>query len=155
MAWVMYREFKVSQLDGTSPNTPIDFDTDKIHLLLLDSGSTIDQTDEDVADIIAGASDSEVSGTNYARKVISSVTVTSSAGTVTVDGSDPSAYAQSGSGFSDAKYAILYKGTHLSPASDVLASCPVIASYTFSANQNNKSGSLTLQFSAAGIFTLA
>ena len=155
MAWVIYNQFKVSQLDGTSPNTPIDFDSDKIHLMLLDSGSTIDQTDEDLADALVGGSDSEVSGTNYARKVISSVTVVSSAGTVTVDGNDPTAFAQSASGFSDALYAILYKGDNSVPASDTAASSPLIASYTFASSQNNVSGSLTLQFSAAGIFTLA
>lgn len=155
MAWVMYREFKVSQLDGTSPNTPIDFDTDKIHLMLLDHGSTIDQTDEDITDVLAGASDSELTETNYARKVISSVTTSSSAGTVTVDGNDPSVYTQHASGFNDAEFAILYKGTAASPASDVEASSPVIASYTFTSSQSNKSGNLTLQFSAAGIFTLA
>lgn len=146
----MYREFKVSQLDATSPNTPIDFDTDVIQILLLDGGSALDQADEDVADIIAGGSDSEVTGTNYARKVISSVTVVSSAGTVTVDGNDPTAYAQHSSGFNDAEFAILYKNV-----SSVDGNSPLVASYTFASSQNNVSGSLTLQFSAAGIFTLA
>jgi len=158
MAWVMYNQFKLSQLDDTGANaqTPVDFETDKIHLLLLDAGSTIDQADQDVTDIIAGASDSEVTGTNYARKVISSVLATLSGVTVTVDGSNPSQYAQhAGSGFNDAKYAILYKGDNSVPASDTAASSPVIASYTFTSNLNNTSGNLSLAFSAAGIFTLA
>ncbi len=123
--------------------------------MLLDSGSTIDEGDQDVTDIIAGASDSEVTGTNYARKVISSCDATLSSVTITVDGNDPSAFAQHASGFNDAKYAILYKGDNSAPASDTAASSPVIASYTFASSQNNVSGSLTLQFSAAGIFTLA
>ena len=160
MAWVMYYNFKKGQLDGagTHGKYPVDFDTDMIRLMLLDSGSTADKADVDVQDAIAGASDSEVAGTNYARKAISSVTASSSAGTITVDGNDPSVYAVSGSGFNDAKHVILYKGQNASIGSDASsdASNVLIAYNTFASSQSNKSGSLTIQFSSAsGIFTLA
>ena len=160
MAWVIYYPLKTGQLDGadTHAKYPVDFNTDMIRLMMLDGGSAVSKSDTDVTDILAGGSDSEVTGTNYARKEISSVTVSSSAGTVTVDGNDPSVYAQSGSGFNDAKHVILYKGQKSAIASDPSsdASNVLIAYNTFTSSQSNKSGSLTIQFSSAsGIFTLA
>ena len=118
--------------------------------MLLDDGSTIDQADIDVADIIAGASDSEVSGTNYARKSITSVDAVLSGNNVDVNCtmSSPS-YAVDGSGFNDAKHAILYKFDTNDDSS------PVIAYNTFTSNLNNTSVSLTLQFSSSNIFTLS
>jgi len=152
MAWVMYHQFKKGQLDGADTHSkfPVDFNTDTLRLLLLVNTSTIDQNDVDVADVIAGASDNEPTETGYARKSITSVTVTNSAGTITVDANDPSAYSQSSSGFNDARYAVLYK------FSTADASSPVIASYNFGTDKGNIAGTLTLQFStSSGIFTLA
>ena len=151
MAWVFYKNFKLGQLDSAiHASAPIDFDTDTIRLMLLDDGSTIDQTDIDVADIIAGASDTEVTGTNYARKSITSVDAVLSGNNVDVNTtmSSPS-FAVHTSGFNDAKHAVLYKFV----AAD--ASSPVIAYNTFTSNLNNTSGSLTLQFSSSNIFTLS
>ncbi len=152
MAWVFYKTFKKGQLDaaGTHPNHPVDFDTNTLRLMLLTSTTTIDQSDVDVADVISGASDTEVSGTNYARKSITSIALAYSGNNVKVNTTmaDPS-YAQHASGFNNAKHAVLYK------FSTADASSPVIASYTFSSNQNNTSGTLTLQFSSSNIFTLS
>lgn len=157
MAWVFYKNFKKGQLDaaGTHATYPVDFDTDNIGLLLLDSGTTIDQSDVDVADLIAGASDSEVSGSNYARKAITAIALAFSGNNVKVNTtmSDPS-YAQHASGFNNAKHAVLYKG-NTSIGSETDASSPIIAYYTFSTVQNNTSGTLTLQFSSSNIFTLS
>ena len=151
MAWVFYKNFKLGQLDSAiHANAPVDFDTDTIRLMLLDSGSTIDQEDVDVADIIAGASDTEVTGTNYARKSITSVDAVLSGNNVDVNTtmSSPS-FAVHASGFNDAKHAVLYKFS----TND--ASSPIIAYNTFTSNLNNTSGSLTLQFSSSNIFTLS
>ena len=149
MAWVMYDKFIQGQLDGSSqPNAFIDFNGDTIVLLLVDStNATTKASDEDIADAIAGST--EVTGSNYARKTLSSVTVTLSSNTVTIDASDPAAYSQHASGFSDARYAIIAED----PGSD--ASSPLVCYADLGANKNNKSGSLTLQFSASGIFTVA
>ena len=149
MAWVMYDKFIQGQLDGSSqPNAFIDFNGDTIVLLLVDSSNVpAKATDEDIADAIAGST--EVTGTNYARKTLASVTVTLSANTVTIDANDPAAYSQHASGFSDARYAIIAED----PGAD--ASSPLVCYADLGANKNNKSGSLTLQFSASGIFTVA
>lgn len=149
MAWVAYHKWKQGQMDAASqPSAPVDFNTDDIRLLLLTSGATPTvATDEDVADAIA--SSGEVTGSEYARKALAGEAITLSSGTVTFDASDPAAYSQSASGFSDARYAVLYKHN----ASD--ASAALVAYYDLGANKGNKTGSLTLQFSAAGVFTFA
>ena len=152
MPWVAFHKWKQAQLDGQSqPNAPVDFNNDSIALLLLKSTAdpaTNVGTWEDVADAVA--SSAEVTGTNYARKDLAGVTVTLSGGTVTVDASDPTAYAQDASGFDDARYAILYKKATAD------ASAPVIAYYDFGSNKGNTTGSLTLQFSStSGIFTFS
>ena len=153
MAWVFFHRFKLGQLDAAGqPGAPVDFDTDSVRILLITSAvnpASHVATWQDVTEMLSTASVAEVSGTNYARKTLSSVDATLSAGTITVDGSDPSVYSQSGSGFSDARYAILYKYN----ASD--ASAGVIAYYDLGSNKGNVSGDLTLQLSAAGLFTLA
>lgn len=157
MAWVFYKEFKLGLLGDSAAHGghPVDFDSDNIGLLLLDGGSTIDQTDVDLADIVAGGSDSEVTGTNYARKDITSIATAYSGNNVDCDTtmSDPS-YAQDASGFSDAKHAVLYKG-NTSIGSETDASSPVIAYNTFTSSIGNVAGSLTLQFSSSNIFTLS
>ena len=121
-----------------------------MRLLLLKSTATPASsiaTWQDVADAIAGST--EVTGSNYARKALAGEAITLSAGTVTFDASDPTAYSQHASGFSDARFAILYKHN----ASD--ASAPLVAYYDFGGNKGNVTGTLTLQFSASGIFTFA
>jgi hypothetical protein len=136
------------------PGAPVDFNVASNNLGILLLTDVVDPashvaTWEDIDEMLSTASVAEVTGTNYARKQLSGEAVTLSAGTVKIDASDPSAYSQHGSGFSDALYAILYKHN----ASD--ASAGVIAYYDFGANKGNVTGDLSLEFSAAGIFTFA
>jgi hypothetical protein len=161
MAWVMYRNFKNGQLAGNDIHAecPVDFGTggDPVFLMLLDSGSTIDQADVDVADVTAGGSDSEASGTNYIRKEITSIVdgvVSTNNVAITTAMADIS-YAQSAGGFSDAKYAVMFKSNHASVGSEADASCPVIASYTFDSSIGNVAGALSLDFTSSTLFTLA
>lgn len=149
MAWIGFHKFKQGQMDSSSqPGAPIDFNGDDLRILLITSAvAPTVATDDDVAQLLVACT--EVTGTNYARKALAGEAVTLSAGTITIDASDPSAYSQHASGFANARYAILYKFN----AAD--ASAPVIAYYDFGANKGNTTGSLTLQFSAAGIFTFA
>jgi hypothetical protein len=151
MAWVMYDLFLQGQHDSSSqPGAPIDFNaaSPPMVLLLVDStNAPARATDADIADAIAGST--EVTGTNYARKTLSSVTVVLSSNTVTIGASDPAAYAQSSAGFSDARYAIIA----VDPGAD--ASSPLVCYADLAANKNNKSGSLTLQLSSGEIFSVA
>ena len=146
MAWVAFHLRKQGQLDGAAqPGAPIDFDADDIRLMLLDA--TLEPTVatvQDVADVVTN----EVTGTNYARKTLTTESITLAAGVITFDADDPAVYAQSGSGFTDARYAVLYKWVTAD------ADSPAILYYDFGANKGNVTGSLTLAFDAAGIFTL-
>lgn len=145
MAWVIYPKAKESMLDASLGNA-VDYEGDDIRLMLLTSVFAYNASHDYVDDIVAN----EVSGTNYARKVLSSEAVTLSSATVTFDAADTGlTYSQSSTGFNNARTAALYK-FHASDSAAAL-----IAYNTFSANQNNVSGDLTLQFSASGIFTLA
>jgi hypothetical protein len=153
MAWVAFHKFKQGQMDSSSqPNAPIDFNGDDLRILLITSAvnpaSHVASWD-DVAAMLSTASVAEVSGSNYARKEIGNEEVTLAAGTVKIDGDNPSKYSQHASGFNNARYAILYKHN----AAD--ASAPVIGYYDLGANKGNVDGDLTLEFSAAGIFTFA
>jgi len=149
MAWVMFHQFKLGQLDNSANHGQIDFDAaSALQIILLTSAAnpaSYVATWDDVTAMLADAT--EVSGTNYARKTLSGNDATPSSGTITVDASDPSAYSQSASGFNNARYAIL-------AATGADASAGLVAYYDFGSNKGNTTGNLTLQFSSAGIFTL-
>jgi len=148
MAWVVFGHFIESQFSA-SPHSAVNFNSGDVRLLLLTSAAApVAATNEDVADLLAGSA-AEVTGSNYARKDLSGVAFTLSSVTGKFDASDPATYSQHASGFSDARYAVLY----LHNASD--ASALVIAYYDLGANKGNVTGDLTLEFSAAGIFTVA
>jgi len=153
MAWVAFHKWKQGQMDSSSqPGAPVDFNNDDLRILLLTSAvdpASHVATWDDVTAMLSTASVAEVTGSGYARKALAGEAVSLSAGTVTIDASDPTAYSQNASGFTDARYAILYNYA----ASD--ASAGVIAYYDLGANKGNTTGSLTLQFSSAGIFTFA
>ena len=155
MAWVAFHKFKQGQMDSSSmPGSPVDFNVASNNLSILLLTSAVDPashvaTWDDVTAMLSTASVAEVAGTNYARKQLTGEAVTLSAGTIKIDASDPSAYSQHASGFNDALYAILIKYN----ASD--SSAGLIAYYDFAANKGNVTGDLSLEFSAAGIFTFA
>lgn len=153
MAWVAFHKWKQGQMDGSAaPGAPVDFDAaSAIQIILITSAVNPNShvaTWDDITAMLSTASVAEVSGSNYSRKVLSGNDATLSGGTITIDASNPAAYSQHASGFSDARYAIL-----AGVGSD--ASVPVIAYYDLGANKGNKTGTLTLEFSAAGIFTFA
>jgi len=154
MAWVAFHKWKQGQLDLSAvPGGAVDFDAASgLQLLLLTSAidpASHVATWQDITEMLSTASVAEVAGSNYARKTLAGNDVTVSAGTVTVDASDPAAYSQHASGFNDARYAILAK----KDASD--ASAVVVAYYDLGANKGNVTGALSLQFSTDGIFTFA
>jgi hypothetical protein len=143
MTWTLYTPFKEKLF--TLANT-IDFDgTDTIKCAWLTSAYTASASHAFFGSISAN----EVSGTNYSAggNEVASTTVTTSAGTVTVDGQDPATWSQHSSGFSNGRTIVVYKDTSSA------ATSPLIAYNTFSTNQGNVSGDLTVQLSTSGIFT--
>lgn len=146
--FTFFNKWKEAQLDGELSNTPIDFTTDSIRLALVDSvRAPVAATDEFFGVAISA---NEVTGTGYtaAGEVLGTVTVTESGGTVTLDAADVT-WTQNGAGFSDARYAILYKHNASLPTA------PLVGFIDFTADKGNVSGDLTVQWNASGIFTLA
>lgn len=152
MPWVAFGKWKQGQLDGSMPGGQVDFDAaSALEIMLLTSAvnpaSHVD-TWEDVAEMLSTASVAEVSGSGYARRVLAGNDVSAPAsGVVTVDATDPTTYSEDASGFTNARYAIL-------TGAGADASTPVVAYYDLGANKGNTTGTLSLTFAAAGIFTL-
>lgn len=139
-----FHKFLENQFNGTSV---IDFNTDTIKVMLVTSAYTPSASTHD---FINDASANQVTGTNYTAggATISAPSVTLNAGTVTVDGGDVT-WTQSAGGFSNARYAIIYKDTGST------ATSPVVGYIDFTSDKGNVNGDLTVQWNASGIFTVA
>lgn len=139
-----YQKFLKNQFNGVAP---VDFDTNTIKVILYtNTGNASTLSLEYLSDITS----TEVSGTNYTAggATIGSIAVTESTGTTTVDGNDVS-WTVSASGFSNARYAVIYKSTGTSSTS------PLIGLIDFGADYGNVAGTLSIEWSASGIFTFA
>ena len=122
-----YHKFLKTQLNGGQDTTGasansaarvIDFDTDTLKVMLVTSSYTPSASGHATrADIGAF----EVSGTNYTPggATLTGVSLTESGGTSTFDAADTT-FAQSASGFSNARYAIIYKDTGTANTSTLL-----------------------------------
>ena len=120
-SWIFYDNFKLRQFNGNGT----DFDLGDVGILLLDDTHTIGQATHD---FVNDVSVDEVTGTNYARKILTTPTVTLAAGTVKFDADDPSDYLEHASGFANARHAILYEDV---TGTDAVK--PLIAYATFAA----------------------
>lgn len=139
-----YNKWQEQALNGAGN---IDWDTDNIKVMLVNSTYTPSAAADN---FINDADANEISGTNYTAggDVITNITVTESAGTTTVNG-DNVAWLQSATGFSNARYAIIYKDTGVNTTS------PLVGYVDFLIDKSNVVGDLTLQWSISGIFTQA
>lgn len=92
----------------------------------------------------------EVSGTNYTARggEIASKSVTQAAGVSTIDGADVT-WLQNAGGFTDARYAIIYKDTAVDGTS------PLVGYIDLGSDKGNVNGDLTIQWNASGIYTVA
>ncbi len=139
-----YQKFLKNQFNGVAP---VDFDTNTIKVILYtNTGNASTLSLEYLSDITS----TQVSGTNYTAggATIGSIAVTESTGTTTVDGNDVS-WTVSASGFNNARYAVIYKDT------GVAATSPLIGLIDFGADYGNVAGTLSIEWSASGIFTFA
>lgn len=135
-----YNSFLVGQFDGTEV---IDFNTDVIKVALATATYTPDVTTHDYFNDITN----EVTGDGYTAggETIGSITVTSSAGGVlTIDGSDVS-WLQGATGFTNARYMILYKDT------GVASTSPLIGYHDFTLDRQNDDNDLLIVWNANGI----
>jgi len=147
MAWVIFSKFVESLLDGS---TSVNLDTggDTLQLAFLDATLAPDPThdgDEFWDDIVVN----EVTGTGYTTggQTLDSQLVSMADGTLTFDVADE-VFSQNAAGFSDARYAILWKDTTVDSTS------PLIAYADLGGDKSVVSGDLTIEMDAAGVFTV-
>ncbi|MGB2809122.1 MAG: hypothetical protein WBC22_15370 [Sedimentisphaerales bacterium] len=145
MAWSIFDRFMERQHDGNGGNLDAAGDTLKC-MLLDDIREPVDATDIHTDDMDAN----EVSGTNYTAggETLANQVITLAAGTVTFDGDDI-VWSASGTGFADARYAVIYIEADATPAND-----RVICYADLGGNVGNTSGDLTLEMNASGIWIL-
>lgn len=141
--YTKYNSFLKNQLNGTAV---VDFEADTIKLALVSSSYTPNAATHDFFNDITN----EVTGTNYTAggATLGSKTLTESGGTATFDAADV-VWAQSGTGFTGARYAILYKDT------GVASTSPLIGYYGFVSDKDNVDDAFTFTFNASGIFSVA
>jgi hypothetical protein len=153
--WTFYNKWKKRQL-----STATDFSAGNIQFLLLKAGTLIggqtpvnaantgDSGNAFVSDLVPGTN--EVTGTNYARTALGTQGLSGpTSGVVTFAGVGIT-YAQSGAGFTDARYVVLFDN---GPGTD--ATRPVIAVVDLGASVGNVAGALTINTDTGNaVFTL-
>ena len=133
----VFRSYVKARNEGNAVN----FTTATLLLVLLTDaaiGNLNDAANGAGSDFLSDLTAYEVTGTNYARKTLSGVTPGMSSGVYTVGASDPTAYAQSGAGFTNARFAVLVADG----AND--AARRLIQYWDLGANVGNVAGPLTL-----------
>lgn len=147
MAWIQYDHYQESLMNQVAA---VDHDDagDVVKIALLDNTHTLDRALHDFWDDVSA---DEVTGTNYTAggNEVASKTVTTTSNVTKWDANDPATWAQSGAGFSDARYAVLYHDT------GTPATSPLIAYHDFVTDKGNVDGDLTIQLDAAGIATIS
>lgn len=138
---VKYNTGHKNELNGVAP---IDWDTDSIKVMLASSSYTPNAATHDFKNDITN----EISGGGYVADgvVISGMSVSESGGTITVYAGNVS-FAQNASGFTNARYAIIYKNTGIASTS------PLIGYINFGADRGNVNGDLNIQFTGGVLFT--
>lgn len=140
----IYDKWREKQVKGTGFNPT----TATVKCALVTSSYTPNQnTDE----FWSTPQANEVSGTNYTaggNQCSTGVVSLSGAGVVTLDFNDPAAWAESGSGFSNAQRVIIYQDSGVAGTSQLIAYSNLITPAV-----GNVSGSLTVTLDAAGLIT--
>ena len=131
-------------LDGTST---VNWESDVIRVMLVTSAVAPNLATHIYIDDVSA---NEVSGTNYTAEgeALANVAVTAASGTATVD-ADDTTWLQNAGGFTDARYAYIYKDTG-TPATSL-----IFMSIDLTTNRGNVNGDFTLQWNASGLFTQA
>lgn len=144
MSWVIYDTFKGDQNRNVNP---VDLSSDTIKCLLATAGYTPDvQADQYVgtpqADEVAAGSTYSTGGPTIGSQTwtLAADTWTFSCANIVIN--------QDAAGFTNARYAVLYKDTGTPGTSHLIAYADL------GGDKSIQGGSLTLQIDAAGVFTL-
>ena len=149
MTWQVYDLFRKRQNDGNGA----DLDTpggNGFKVALVDSSYTINLATHEFWD--DGPEANEVTGTNYTT--VGNLCATplftgpDGAGLLTFDATDPDAWAQHASGFTDARYAVLLLDTGTAGTSRL------VAVEDMTTDRGNVAGPFSIEFADGGIITL-
>lgn len=150
-----FNKFLLTQMNGGQDTTGsstagaarvVDFDTDTIKLALCTSAFSPSAITMAAFNSVTN----EVSGTNYTAGgvTLTSPTVADSSGTITFDAADYT-FSQSATGFSNARYGVIYKST------GTAATSTLIAWIDFGSDKGNVDGDFTVAWNTSGIATWA
>lgn len=143
--WVIFDKFITNQLDADATNFAAAGGSDIRIALVTSATAPAEATHE----FLSSFTEVSSSGTGYTAGGYQLVNKTLSgptAGVTTFGNTVNPSWAQNGTGFTDAYYAILYRST------GVAATSPVIAYASLSGPVGNVSGSLTLSLTSSSIF---
>jgi len=145
MAWVVYDSYLKGLLTETDV-VYIEHETDTFKIAMTTVTYTPNRATHQHFDNITN----EVTGTNYTAggNACANPAVTVSANVIKFDSDDPTTWSQSGTGFSDARIAVLYKDTGTAATSNL------VAYNDFGASKGNVDGDFTIELDADGIATL-
>jgi len=145
MAWIPYDSYLKGMKTGEF-TAFVDHDGDDFYIMLVTNSYVPDRAAHQYQSDLTN----EVTGTNYTAggNICANPAVTVSGNVITWDASDPATWAQSASGFSNARYAILVKHTGTAATSNL------IAYNNFGSDQGNVAGDFAIELAADGISTL-
>ena len=143
---------KAAQDQSTLSSMPVDFDTDTLKVIVLTRTHSVDtsetSTDEHLDDISA---DEVSTGTAYTGPItLTTVAVAFNGLTTEVSADDVTIDQDVGGGFTDARFAVIYKD------SGVAATSPLIVSIDLGEDRDNTLGDLIFQWGAGSgiVFTV-
>jgi len=150
-----YNKFLLTQMNGGIDTTGgstsgaarvVDFDTDTIKVMLTTATYVPNAATQSTKVSVTN----EVTGTGYTAggATLATKTVTDTTGTITFDADDVT-FTQNAAGFSNARYAVIYKDT------GTAATSTLVGWVDFQADKGNVAGDLILQWNVSGIVTWA
>lgn len=144
----LYDIFRRKQASGTGA---VNLSSLTVNVMIVTGGYTPNQNTHDFRDDLGAT---EVSGTNYVtlgKTLANPIVSLNGAGLVAIDFDDPTAWAQSGSGFSNARRAIVFITRGGASSADEL----IGYSDDFGADKGNVDGDFSVALNASGLFTSA
>ena len=151
MAAVTLNLYDIFRRKQASGNGAVNLTTLTVKCMIVTAGYTVNQNTHDFRDDLGAT---EVSGTNYVaggNSLINPVVSLDGAGNVAVDFDDPAVWAQSGTGFSNGRRAVIYIARGGAASADEL----IGYSNDFGADKGNVDGDFSVALNASGLFTSA
>lgn len=141
-----YNDYLYHQFGGVGATQMVDWSGDTIKVALVTATYVPDVVNHAFFSDITN----EVSGTNYTAggNTLANGSVSESAGTTTVD-ADDTTWLQDAAGFTNARYAIIFKDTGVSTTSTLFGYVDFVT------DKGNVNGDLTISWNASGIFTVS